>query len=305
MSRGPRRRRRQTAVSSPYQRRSNRSSSMGWLFLGLMVGLLGSLYYAWIINPVVYSDAIPSRLSEANKRAYVELVGQTYLATGDWESAQLRLNGLEEENVADTVALYLEEAIRNRESDRSIRALAALGQQLGVQNQTVALFAPTPATAVPTPTTTLNSAVPTATASSTPTPTVTTGPTRQPTATSAATNTPQPNFRLLDQQQICGQVMPQIAVIVLDALLDPQPGVEVLIQWEGGSDHFFTGFKPEIGLGYGDFTMSPDLSYSVMLADGSPEISGLRIEQCEDGSEAGWELTFQNLRLSLPNDGES
>jgi hypothetical protein len=75
------------------------------------------------------------------------------------------------------------------------------------------------------------------------------------------------------------------------------PGVEVWVQWDGGSDRFFTGFKPSLGEGAGDFTMSPDTSYTVVLAEGSPEIGGLRIETCANGQAGGWQLTFQNLIL--------
>ncbi|MCP4423878.1 MAG: hypothetical protein GY803_05245, partial [Chloroflexi bacterium] len=111
--------------------------------------------------------------------------------------------------------------------------------------------------------------------------------------------TAQLTYRLLNQQPIClndGSAA-RIEVVALDALLDPLPGVEVLVNWDGGSDHFFTGFKPAQGAGYGDFTMSPDTSYTVALADGSPEISGLRIESCDNGADGGWRLTFQNLIL--------
>ncbi|MCI0394112.1 MAG: hypothetical protein L0332_04525 [Chloroflexi bacterium] len=43
--------------------------------------------------------------------------------------------------------------------------------------------------------------------------------------------------------------------------------------------------------------MSPDTSYSVVIAEGSPTSSGLPVENCDDeeGSLAGgWRLTFQN-----------
>jgi hypothetical protein len=71
------------------------------------------------------------------------------------------------------------------------------------------------------------------------------------------------------------------------------------VTWEGGSDRFYTGFKPELGAGYGDFRMMPGLSYAITLADGSPEISGLRLEACPSGLDGGWRLTFQNVRVRL------
>ncbi|MEM7333390.1 MAG: hypothetical protein AAF490_14970 [Chloroflexota bacterium] len=303
MMRGPsrRRRRRQTAVSSPatpYESRSNRFSLAGWLFVGLIIGLIGGLTYSWLISPVVFVDASPAQFSPEFKTVYIEQIGLSYIATGDWETAETRLLTLEDEALSSTVGTVLDEAIRSQKPDRTIRGLAALAQQLGVEDQSVAIFAPTPATAVPTPTSTPETESAAVSPTVTPTATNTAIPTVAPSVTIPATSTTQPNYRLLNQQQICGDEAPQIAVITLDALLDQEPGVEVIISWTNGQDRFFTGFKPENGLGYGDFTMSPDISYTVFLAEGSPEISGIRIETCADGSLAGWELTFQNLRFN-------
>jgi hypothetical protein len=109
----------------------------------------------------------------------------------------------------------------------------------------------------------------------------------------------------LSQERVCepNEPAPRIEVEVMDAVLDPLPGVEVIITWEGGSDRFFTGFRPDQGPGYGDFTMAPDISYAVTLAQGSPTISGLRIEPCSEsagGLPGGWRLSFQNLELNRP-----
>jgi hypothetical protein len=157
----------------------------------------------------------------------------------------------------------------------------------------VVLFAPT-SELQPTPTEAVVS-TPTPAPATTSTPTQTSIP---PPATRRATSTPQPNYRLVNQQRICdpeGDIR-HIGVFTVDAFLNPLPGIEVLVTWPGGLDRFFTGFKPAAGEGYGDFTMSPDTSYSVALADGSPEISGLRIEPCDSGLDGGWQLTFQSLR---------
>jgi hypothetical protein len=110
-------------------------------------------------------------------------------------------------------------------------------------------------------------------------------------------------FRLLSQERVCDDDVPspRIEVVTVDALLEPLAGVEVIVSWDGGSDRFFTGFQPEMGPGYGDFTMSPDVSYSVVLAPGSPTVSGLRVEPCtaaEGGLPGGWRLTFQNLTVN-------
>ncbi len=55
---------------------------------------------------------------------------------------------------------------------------------------------------------------------------------------------------------------------ILDAAEQPVPSVELVVTWDGGEDHFFTGLKPELGLGYADFVMTPEVVYSIRLADG-------------------------------------
>jgi hypothetical protein len=116
------------------------------------------------------------------------------------------------------------------------------------------------------------------------------------------TATPRPDFRLLSQERFCrsGEPGPLIVVEVLDVDLEPLPGVEVVVEWADGQDRFFTGFRPDESPGYADFVMSPDVSYTVSLAAGSPAIGGLRIEACANGQPGGWALTFQNLRRATP-----
>ena len=278
--------------------------AVGSLFLlGLIVGLMAALYYAWVVNPIVYLDASPARLHEDFKEEYILLVSQSYAATGNWEQAEERLAALNDDDVAQSVAAQLERYLREGKPAPVMTNLAALAAQLGVNSPAVAVFAPvvgvTGATATPTP----------ASLPETPTPTISPTPTntRPPTHTPAPSSTPTgvssptavPVFRLLGQERVCEAEAPapRIEVDVVDAFLEPLPGVEVVVTWVEGSDHFFTGFKPEKGLGYGDFTMTPDISYSVFLVGGSPTVGGLRIEPCdpdEGGLAGGWRLTFQN-----------
>ena len=81
----------------------------------------------------------------------------------------------------------------------------------------------------------------------------------------------------------------------MNSNLEPLPGVKTAVSWQNGSDNFFTGFKPSLGEAVGDFVMTDGIAYAVMLPDGSPEVSGLRLEMCENGRLGGWRLIFQNL----------
>ncbi len=286
---------------SPQPRRfSPRLGAASLVLVGLIIGLLGALYYAWIEQPVVYVAASPARLNEEFMSEYILLVSQGYAATGDWEKAQQRLAALDDPELANTVALQLDSNLRTGKSAAVMGNLAILARRLGVNNTAVAFFDPqTVGTITPSPT--AQSA--TSTSTLIPSPTATQQPTRTSLPTKTPTSRPSPTvvpiFRLLRQEQVCEprEPAPRIEVVVLDAFLEPAPGVEAIIAGEGVNDHLITGFKPELGLGYGDFDMEPGVSYSVVLAGGSPTVSGLRVETCveaEGGLAGGWRLTFQN-----------
>ncbi|MAU01359.1 MAG: hypothetical protein CL608_29820 [Anaerolineaceae bacterium] len=284
-----------------------RLSSTGWLLLSLVIGLVGGLYYAWVVDPVIFTDASPARFSEQYREEYIILVSQSYAVNENWPLAQQRLAALDDPEIAQTVNSLLETAVRQNRPAPLLEQLAVVARQLGAEGQAVALFAPTlPAPDLqPTPTPAFVT-TPTNTPPPAATPTDTAVPTPTGTATRPATATPQPNYRLTEQTRLCDEeeAINRIEVIVLDAFLNDLPGVEIEVSWQNGSDRFFTGFKPENGRGYADFEMSPDVSYTVRLRDGSPEVSGLRIEECASGFNGGWQLTFQNLRDGSPTPAE-
>ena len=71
-------------------------------------------------------------------------------------------------------------------------------------------------------------------------------------------------------------------VFVTDARQNPIPGVEVIVEWSGNEEHFFTGLKPELGKGYADFSMQPNQSYALRLATGSTAAGNLSAPPCQD-----------------------
>lgn len=264
------------------------------LLLGLILGLAGALAYAWVLQPVVYVESSPARLRDEYKVEYILLVSQSYAADGDWNRAQRRLAALNDPALADAVGAQVEAALRDGAPADVVRNLAILADRLGASNPAVAVFLP-PGQATPTPT---SDAI-----AMTPSPSRTRPPTNTPfptlTPTLLPTPTPVPIYRLLRREQVCLEDEPaaRIEVIVVDPFLEPLPGAEVVVQWELGEDHFFTGFKPEQGLGYADFNMEPQTIYSVSMAEGSAAVSGLQVVVCDSdqgGLAGGWRLTFQN-----------
>lgn len=269
------------------------------LLLGLIIGFVIALYFAWVVEPVNYVAAGPYRLSDEYKTEYLLLISQSYAADNNWDRALIRLEGLKDPDIADTVSLQLEQQLREGKPAQVLNNLAIVAEKLGSRSQAVALFvpldddsaAPTPAQAQIPPSSTLL-----------PTPTRTTPATFAATPSATPTDEPTPTpasvFKLLKQERICrrNRPIPLIEVVVYDAFLDPIQGVEVLVHWDAGSDHFFTGYHPDLGAGYGDFAMEPETTYSVEVAIGSTLADGLQIENCGDelgGFAGGWRLTYQ------------
>lgn len=282
--------------------------------ISLLLSLGGALFYAWVINPIIYTQATPADLGTEFRAEYIYLVSQSYLADNDWTKTESRLAALEETEIDQVVGEQLENYLRQGKPAIAVQSLAHLALDLEVESPAVALFAPMPAQ--PSPTLDTSVIIPTFTPTLLPTFTPTPLPSNTPAPTLTPTNTPLPTatsapiYRLLNQQRACRFDQPgyEIEVVVLDALLQPLSGVEVLVSWENGSDHFFTGFQPDEEVGYGDFMMEAEgVSYTVVLAEGSPTVSGLRPEPCssrEGGLVGGWRLTYQRLILDVTSTPE-
>jgi hypothetical protein len=136
----------------------------------------------------------------------------------------------------------------------------------------------------------------TPTARRTATPTATPAPTLTPLPTAAPSPTPGAPFVLEKQDRICDPNLtdPSIQVLASDAAGQPVPGVEVVVTWDGGETHFYTGLKPELGPGYADFAMTPGITYTLRLGDGGQPVNGLTTEQC---SQTGGGTYWGSLRL--------
>jgi hypothetical protein len=90
---------------------------------------------------------------------------------------------------------------------------------------------------------------------------------------------------------------PLIQVYVKDASGRQVPGVQVIVTWDGGRDTFFTGFKPEFGLGYADFEMTPGVSYDLTLAESDDPVPGLEARDCPGEGEARfWAIWVVNYK---------
>lgn len=272
------------------------------LALGAGVGLL----YSWVIAPVQYTDTGPNALRADFQAAYVQWAARALAVDGNLGRARTRLALLGWADPAQTTAALAQQLEAAGAEPAQVAAVAGLAAALaGEPPAPTATPAPptaeggTPAATEPTFT---DTPAPSPTASATPESTVTVIPsiTPQLLPTRTPTATPQGAFDFKGRQLVCDPTLgePLIQVMTENAGTVPVPGVEVVVTWDGGFDHFYTGLKPDQGPGYGDFTMTPGVAYTVHLAESpSLAVEGITVENC--GAAGGgtfpgsWLLVFR------------
>lgn len=294
-----------------------------YLLTGLIIGAALGVLYTWAFRPVEYVDTAPASLKAEYKDQYRALIAAAFLANGDLVRARARLDLLGDTDVYRTLAEQAQRTLAEGSRPEEARALGVLAVGLGQQPAEIPTLT-TEAAASPPAITQGPAEVVEASAqpaintdeaglppglSSTITPlpawTATSTETQPPEPTSSATlpppRTPTPTqgapFVLQAQEKVCDAALaePQVQVQTLDAEGQPVPGVKVVITWQGGEENFYTGLKPEIGLGYADFTLEPGVDYTLQLAAGGQPITGLTAADCEGqgGQTWGvWRLTF-------------
>jgi hypothetical protein len=301
-----------TASAAPGERRR----LPRWLYplLGIALGLAIGLFYTWVVNPVQFYNTDPVDLRPMHKETWIQLVAAAYRQDGNLDRALSRLAGLKDPLIGQTVADITERAIQSGKPAPRIRALAALADALGARTDPMMIYLATPEatlfyTATPLPPT--PTFAPTSTPTGTPTPTATptrmpttaptasASPTTRPTRTLQPTATQIPPYYVEVRRRICTdeREVPRIEVIVQTKDSAGIPGVEIWVTWAGGVDRFFTGLKPDLGLGYADFDMTPGSEYALSVGDPNLQIlSGLRVETClpgeGDADYASWQIVI-------------
>ncbi|MCP4139233.1 MAG: hypothetical protein GY755_02890 [Chloroflexi bacterium] len=260
------------------------------LLAGLLLGFGLGLAISWIIAPLELTDAPPSLLRTDFKDGYRALIASAYASTGDLERAEERLATLNDPDIITALENQTNRTSTNEDSPESLETLNAL---------VIALKGESPAkqiTNTPTPFYTQTPQLPTKTGTPA-TPTITFTPeaatatltpipinTRTPRATTEASLTPSTPYILATQDELCSTNISEglLMVYVSDASKKAVPGAEIIVEWDGKEEHFFTGLKPELGNGYADFAMEANKSYALRLAAGSVAVSGLGAPPCQD-----------------------
>ena len=275
-----------------------------YLLTGLVIGVVIGLLYAWTVQPVQYTNTTPASLRPNFKDQYRSLIALAYLTNSDMVRAKARLELLKDEDAYRALAEQAQRTLAEGGFLQEARALGLLAASLGQGSATVdpnsqsSQATPSDETESPassgTPATPSLTPSPTATSQLTKTP----GDTFAPLPTHTPTLTPGAPFVLLSNDLVCDPNLDEalIQVLARDAADQPVPGVEVVVNWEGGENHFFTGLIPELGLDYADFSMTAGTTYTLRLAEGGEPITGLTPSECESGGGkrywGSWRLIF-------------
>lgn len=273
------------------------------LIVGLIIGAALGLSYAWIISPIRYIDTIPSSLRADFKDQYRVAISAAYAATSDIQRARARLALLGDEDSLQALSAQAQQMLANGENVETVNHIAQLASDLQGKNiaqsvNTQTVFTPLAnTTLMPLPNVTDNppqtESVSTSDQPQGPPSTATPRPTQTPTNTAGAP------FTILSQETVCKSNLTEalLQVYVIDSRKRPLPGVELIVTWDGGEDHFFTGFKPELGNGYADFQMQSGISYTLRIGSGGTPATDLTVPSCPsangDTFNGGLSITFQ------------
>ena len=251
------------------------------LIMGLILGVLNGVNIAWNIAPIEEFDTAPRQLNTSAKHQYVIAIMLEYNLTADLPTAIQRLSELNLgggdpiQSVADIACdLASTGYVNNTSGIREVRAMINFYQPQGRSGCAEEIL----------PVTNIEGSfveeivVPTATVSlvstKTPTPIGPDVPTPTPFVPTLPSNITTSSFDLIDLRTFCSpDISGVIEVRVQEFDGDPFPGQPVRVRWNGGDNTFYTGLKPERGLGYADYQMEDGVQYTIdmpNLADPFP-----------------------------------
>lgn len=283
------------------------------VLFALLAGLGLGLIYAWMLAPRGATNTAPSILRADFKDQYRAAIAASYAANGNLPRAQARLALLGDANPVDVLNAQAQQMLASGESFQQADQVAALALALEEDGNPDPTSAPEdePVTEIvqqdlTTPTSTLPPPPPNVDIILTETLQAIEPADTQVVvieATPRPTRTPIPTFgspfHATGQDTICDSNLPDglLQVFVFNNNRKQLAGIKIIVTWDGGEEQFFTGFKPEIGNGYADFIMSPNVTYTVQLARGSDIVSGLTTPTCQASNGetflGGIKLTFQ------------
>jgi hypothetical protein len=253
-----------------------------YLITGLVIGILVGLFFSYVVLPVRYTDTQPGTLSTDQKAIFRGLIARAYLYEADPTRAFSRLALLKDENISEELVIQAQRMVAENEDVTTARGLALLASAITNPETAITPLAVhvldatdviVDQTKSPQPTSTLIPATATPFVTYTPRPTPTIKPTQGV-----------PYKMVGDPREICDpeNEAPLLKVYVYDKAGEGISGVNIQISTTNGSQSdFYTGFFPEIGIGYADFAMISGETYGLRVGEGGELISGLSAPECK------------------------
>jgi hypothetical protein len=259
-----------------------------YLLTGLVLGFILGLLYAWVISPATQVDTHPNLLRSDYKDIYRELIARAYQANDNLPRAEARLALIGDDDPALALAAQAQRFLAESGDNDMALVLANLSAALQIANK------PRESTIPPTLTATVagndqngggtvggNTPSPTSGTITPPTPSL----------------TESPPFILQDSSAICDPTLgePLIQITATDSAGTGVPGVTLLISLGADpKETFYTGLKPELGLGYADYRAEPGLTYELEVPESGLIISDIEVPACQteegDSYWGSWEI---------------
>jgi len=282
--------------------KSSEDRGAWYLLTGVILGAVLGIVYTRYFQPVRYVDTSPAALRQDFKDQYRSLIAASYLANGDLVRAGARLALLQDSDPFRALTEQAQRALARDGATSEARSLGLLAIDLGQaapgpgQAVTQASQLPTVTAALATPANLNNPGQENSTPSVSPQDlqSVTASPLTTPDGL-AETPISADSFVLSSMSEVCDQpfASPLIQVEVSDRSGSPASGVLVIVTWVGGEERFYTGLKPEKGLGYADYTIDPEFVYSLRINENGSPLGNISAVSCTNESgEPFWGAVF-------------
>lgn len=269
-----------------------------YLLTGLILGLVLGMIYTWVISPVTEVDTHPNLLRDDYKDIYRSLVSRAYQANNNLPRAEARLELIGDDDPALALAAQAQRFLAENGDNEMAIVLANLSAALQIASGPAATPIPPTVTAI---TEEETSDASNNDDNSEDEDQNSTSSTREPTSEVPTSPTPSPTssppFILQDSSPICDPTLGEtlIQIIATDGSGEGVPGIALEISL--GTDPtevFYTGLKPELGLGYADYLAEAGLTYQLEVPDSGLIITDIEVPTCQTESEdsywGSWEI---------------
>lgn len=269
-----------------------------YLLTGLILGLALGMIYAWVISPITEVDTHPNLLRDDYKDIYRSLISRAYQANSNLPRAEARMELLADDDPALALAAQAQRFLAENGDNEMAIVLANLSAALQIAAGPAATSIPPTGTSISEDETSTSSNDGGNSTSESQDSTIST---REPSSEAPTSPTPSPTtsppFILQDSSPICDPTLGEtlIQIIATDGSGEGVPGISLEISL--GTDPtevFFTGLKPELGLGYADYLAEPGLTYQLEIPESGLVIADIEVPTCQNESEdsywGSWEI---------------